>query len=151
MKIYTLIYSQEIPVDKKKCWQFFSDPRNLQRITPPEMDFEILSDLPKNVYAGQIILYKIKILPGIKANWTTEITHVKEDEYFVDEQRFGPYKFWHHQHLFTETADGMKVTDIIHYAIPAGLIGRFMNRLFIRKKLENIFIYRTKFLGSYFN
>lgn len=150
MKIYRLEYTQVIPVDKTECWKFFSDPKNLQKITPPDMGFEILSELPEHVYAGQIIMYKIKILPGIKIRWATEITHVKEGEYFVDEQRFGPYKFWHHQHIFTQTAKGIKATDIIHYAIPAGIIGRLMNSLIIRKKLESIFSFRKMYLENYF-
>ena len=93
MKIYKLETKQILPVTKSECWKFFSDPKNLQAITPPDMDFEIKSDLPEKVYPGQIIIYRIKLFPGIKVLWITEITQVIEEEFFIDEQRFGPYKF----------------------------------------------------------
>ena len=95
------------------------------------MDFEIKSNLPNEMYEGQIIVYRIKLLPGVKINWVTEITHVDDGNYFVDEQRFGPYKFWHHQHMFKEVENVMEVQDIVHYAIPLGFLGRLANSIFI--------------------
>lgn len=151
MKTYTLEKKQFLPIDKETCWNFFSDPSNLQKITPPDMDFEIISGADKKMYAGQIIVYRIKLFPGIKAGWVTEITHVQTGEYFVDEQRFGPYKFWHHKHFFNETAGGMEINDIVHYALPFGIFGRLAHLFFVRKKLENIFNFRAHYLENYFN
>lgn len=122
----------------------------MQRITPPDMDFEIISELPASIYPGQIIIYQIKLLPYIKINWVTEITQVVEGNYFVDEQRFGPYKFWHHQHLFNEVENGMEVQDIVNYAIPFGILGRLINSLFIKSRLDKIFQYRKDYLESSF-
>jgi ligand-binding SRPBCC domain-containing protein len=150
MQVYKLEYSQVLPINRTECWKFFSDPQNLQKITPPEMNFEIKSELSHEIYPGQVIIYRIKLFPGIKINWVTEITHVKEENYFVDEQRFGPYKFWHHQHLFKETGEGMEIKDIVHYSIPLGIIGRIMNNLFINNKLENIFKFRKEYLSNRF-
>ena len=148
MKIYKLEHKQILQITKMECWIFFSDPKNLQKITPPDMDFEIKSELSPAMYEGQIIIYQIKLLPGVKINWVTEITHVVEGNYFVDEQRFGPYKFWHHQHMFKEVENGMEVQDIVHYAIPLGILGRLSNTLFIRARLNKIFQYRNEYLKS---
>ncbi|HSD64745.1 MAG TPA: SRPBCC family protein [Ignavibacteriaceae bacterium] len=150
MKIYRLDYSQLLPISRTECWKFFSDPQNLQKITPPEMNFKIKSELSPEIYPGQIIIYQIKLFPGLKLKWVTEITHVNEENYFVDEQRFGPYKFWHHQHLFKEVDEGMKINDIVHYSIAPGFLGRIMNKLFIRSKLENIFKFRKEYLNEMF-
>lgn len=150
MKIYRIVHKQILHFTKADCWNFFSDPKNLQRITPPDMDFEIKSELPASIYPGQIIIYQIKLLPYIKINWVTEITHVVEGNYFVDEQRFGPYKFWHHQHLFNEVENGMEVQDIVNYAIPFGILGRLINSLFIKSRLDKIFQYRKDYLESSF-
>ena len=150
MKIYKLEAKQILPVTKSECWKFFSDPKNLQNITPPEMNFEIKSDLPAKVYAGQIIVYRIKLFPGIKVSWVTEIAQVIEEEFFIDEQRFGPYKFWHHQHRFIETTEGIEVHDLVHYAVPFGIIGRLIHKLFIKGKLDNIFAFRKTILKEIF-
>ena len=150
MKIYKLEAKQILPVDKTACWKFFSDPKNLQSITPPDMNFEIKSDLPDKVYPGQIIVYQIKIFPGIKISWVTEITEVSEEDFFIDEQRFGPYKFWHHQHRFREIPGGIEVHDLVHYAVPFGIIGRIIHRMIIMQKLNRIFQYRRKILDTKF-
>ncbi|MFC2135507.1 hypothetical protein ACFLTH_12915 [Bacteroidota bacterium] len=151
MKIYKLEYEQHLPVSKEECWNFFSNPVNLEKITPPDMNFEIKSELPDAVYAGQIIEYKIKLFPGVKASWVTEITQVDEGNYFIDEQRFGPYKFWHHQHHFIPTKDGILARDIVHYGLPFGFLGRIAQRLFIRRKLKFIFDYRKKVIDELFD
>jgi ligand-binding SRPBCC domain-containing protein len=150
MKIYRLEQKQILPITKTECWKFFSDPRNLQKITPPDMNFDIKSELSPAMHAGQIIVYRIKLLPEIKITWVTEITHVAENNYFVDEQRFGPYKFWHHQHLFKEVENGMEVHDIVHYVIPFGFLGRLVNLLFIRSRIRKIFQYRKEYLELIF-
>ncbi len=150
MKVYKLEQKQKFPISLDRCWIFFSDPKNLQKITPPEMDFEIKSDLPEKIYAGQIIMYRIKLLPGIKITWVTEISHVSDKLSFVDEQRFGPYKFWHHQHIFLQVDGGMECRDIVHYAIPLGFIGRIKNKLVISRQLDKIFKYRKNVLNTMF-
>ncbi len=151
MKIYKLERKQVLKINKENCWKFFSDPANLQKITPPDMDFKIISKLPEEIYEGQIIIYKIKLFPWIKLNWATEITHKTMGKYFVDEQRFGPYKFWHHQHIFKELENGMEVYDLVHYAVPFGFAGRLINKIFIGNKLNKIFQYRKEFLEKSFN
>lgn len=150
MKIYKLEYELFLPASASECWNFFSDPRNLQKITPPEMDFEIKSDLNSGMHAGQIIIYRIKLFAGIKISWVTEITHVSENKFFVDEQRFGPYKFWHHQHHFSPVPNGMLAKDIVHYSIPFGILGRLVNKIIIVRKLKRIFEYRAEVLKSIF-
>lgn len=116
------------------------------------MRFDITSPVPdKPVYAGQIITYKIRPVLGIPLSWVTEITHVKEGEYFIDEQRKGPYGLWHHQHHFEEMPGGMKMTDIIHYALPFGIFGRLAQVLFLRRQLQDIFVYRKQKIGELFS
>ena len=115
------------------------------------MGFEITGNLkPVKMYAGQIISYIVKPLAGIPMRWVTEITHVRDHEFFVDEQRFGPYKFWHHQHHFREIPGGVLMTDIIHYAIPFGPLGSLANQLLVKKELEKIFSFRKKSLETLF-
>lgn len=145
MAAHTIKTSQKIPVPVDRAWAFFSDPSNLQVITPPGMGFKVISDYSTNqMYAGQVIEYQVRPLWGIAMYWMTEITHVKEGAFFVDEQRFGPYRLWHHQHHFKEIPGGVEMTDIVHYKIPMGFIGRLMNRLFIKRKLEKIFRFRCQ-------
>ncbi|MGE5351386.1 MAG: SRPBCC family protein [Acidobacteriota bacterium] len=148
MKVYSFEAKQVLHLSKMKCWEFFSDPKNLQLMTPPELDFKIMSDLPEKMYPGQIIIYRIKIFPMIYVTWVTEITHVRDYEYFVDEQRFGPYRFWHHEHIFREINEGIEMTDQVHYAIPLGLLGRIMNAVVIKKRLNKIFSFRRGFLNK---
>jgi ligand-binding SRPBCC domain-containing protein len=145
MAAQTLKTVQKIPVSLDKAWDFFSDPVNLQVITPPGMGFRILSKHHGDkMYAGQIIEYKVKPLAGMPVYWMTEITQVKDCEYFIDEQRFGPYQLWHHQHHFKKIEGGVEMTDIIHYKIPFGFIGRIANSLFVKKKLAGIFSFRKR-------
>lgn len=151
MRVYKFEKKQVLPITLDKAWEFFSTPVNLKRITPPYMGFEILSDLGDGkMYPGQIISYIVTPLLGIPMRWTTEITHVMDKKYFVDEQRFGPYSLWHHQHWFKEVPEGIEMTDIVHYAIPFGFIGRIANRLVVRAKLEEIFDYREKVVAEIF-
>ncbi|MCK6617485.1 MAG: SRPBCC family protein [Cyclobacteriaceae bacterium] len=151
MKVYTLKRKQILPISINEAWEFFSTPSNLTKITPEHMGFKILyiSGGPK-MYAGQLIRYIVYGLPGIPMNWTTEITHVQEPYYFVDEQRFGPYALWHHQHHFKEVAGGIEMTDEVNYAVPFGIIGRMANWLFVERELNRIFDFRYKVLETYF-
>ncbi len=151
MKVYKIETVQYINASIDECWDFFSTPRNLQKITPEEMGFVITDFDEKKMYAGQIIQYKVKPLPGIKLNWMTEISFVEDNQYFIDEQRFGPYSLWHHKHFFEPTDKGVKMTDVVHYAIPLGLIGRLMNFLVVKNKLKKIFEYRVTAVNKIFN
>ena len=142
MKIFKLKYSQKLPVSLNEAWDFLSSPNNLELITPKSMDFNITDWDRKKAYPGQIIQYTVKPILGIKINWVTEITHVRAKEYFVDEQRFGPYTFWHHKHFIKEIEGGVIMEDVIHYKPPFGLIGVLLNFLFINSKLNSIFKHR---------
>jgi ligand-binding SRPBCC domain-containing protein len=134
---------QRIPASLEEVWHFFSDPRNLNRITPTHMKFSVISSHHGDrLYAGQIFEYKVSPLLGIPLYWMTEITHVRPPYYFVDEQRKGPYSFWQHQHHFRELDGGVEMTDIVHYRLPLGFLGNLANGLFVVKKLRSIFSYR---------
>ena len=150
MKIYRFVRNQKIPIDKNEAWKFLSDPNNLKTITPDYMGFDILEKENTKMYSGQIIKYIVTPVFGIKMNWVTEITHVKDFEYFVDEQRFGPYKFWHHKHLIKEIKDGVEMIDILDYALPFGFAGRFFHPIIIKPKLNEIFNYRRNKLIEIF-
>jgi len=151
MKVYSFQTKQILPISIEKAWDFFSSPKNLKEITPDYMDFKILSDLGDGkMYEGQIIEYTVKPVLSIPLRWVTEITHMKKPFYFVDEQRAGPYNMWHHQHKFEETAYGVEMTDLLHYAIPLGPLGRIANHIFVRKQLVNIFNYRKSKVNKIF-
>ena len=151
MKVYKKETVQHINASLDECWEFFSNPRNLQKITPESMGFVITDFDSQSMYAGQIIQYKISPLLGLKVNWTTEITQVQDKAYFIDDQRFGPYSFWHHKHFFEATANGVKMTDVIHYALPFGFLGRIVNALIVKNKLKEIFDYRFVKVNQLFN
>ena len=142
MKIFKLKYSQKLPINLNEAWDFLSSPNNLELITPKSMDFNITDWDRKKAYPGQIIQYTVKPILGIKINWVTEITHVRAKEYFVDEQRFGPYTFWHHKHFIKEIEGGVIMEDVIHYKPPFGFVGVLLNFLFINSKLNSIFKHR---------
>ncbi|CAL2102848.1 Cell division inhibitor [Tenacibaculum sp. 190130A14a] len=150
--IYTLSTEQILEVPIKEAWDFFSSPENLQEITPSHMGFQITSAVESKAYAGQIITYKVGILPGIKSNWVTEITQVKEQDFFIDEQRFGPYSMWHHEHWFEELSNGNTLMkDKISYKIPFGFLGHLAQSIFIKKQLKGIFEHRYETLEKLFN
>ena len=135
---YTQIKKEQIlNTDIKNLWDFMSSPKNLSRITPKSMLFKITSNNKNdNIYPGMIISYKVAPLLNIPITWMTEITHVKENKYFVDEQRIGPYKIWHHEHIFKPLDDKkILVTDIITYVPPFGFIGKILNKILIKKKV----------------
>ena len=150
-KVYSLKTVQKIPVSLDVAWNFFSKPDNLQDITPENLGFKVISKHHgKTMYAGQIIEYTIRPLLGIPLYWMTEITHMADKKYFVDEQRFGPYKLWHHQHHFREVEGGIEMTDIVHYKIPFGFIGSIAHFLFVKKQLQTIFQFRYKVVEDRF-
>lgn len=151
MRIYKLHRKQLINISPEKAWDFFSSPENLKLITPDYMGFFIVGGAEKKMYAGQIINYIVKPLLGIPVRWVTEITHVNAPYFFVDEQRFGPYKFWHHKHFINSGEAGTELEDIVHYALPFGFLGSIVHRLFVRKKVQSIFDYRTKKIRELFS
>lgn len=146
MKAYHLKFSQCLPISVDEAWDFFSSPTNLAKITPKEMAFTVTSELrpTEKMYPGMIITYKVSPIPGIKLNWMTEISQVEEHQYFIDEQRFGPYKFWHHQHHFKEIAGGVEMKDILTYGLPMGILGNIANSVFVAGKLQQIFDFRKQ-------
>jgi ligand-binding SRPBCC domain-containing protein len=151
--LFTLTSKMLVKTDLQSAWDFISLPENLTKITPPVMDFRITfrSSLDgEKMYPGQIIAYKVKPLPLFNANWVTEITQVQEKKYFIDEQRFGPYKFWHHQHIIKEVPGGVEMTDIVSYKLPLGFIGRWFGGWMVRKQLKKIFSYRAEQMEKFF-
>jgi len=150
MKLYTLRTTQKLPISKQKAWQFLSDPKNLKIITPDYMGFKIESILDRPMYAGQIIEYIVTPILNIKTRWVTEITQVLENEYFVDEQRFGPYSLWHHKHFVKEIDGGVEMEDIVHYKLPLGWLGQLAHPILVKPKLNEIFEYRKNKLEELF-
>ncbi|PHX91759.1 MAG: cell division inhibitor [Flavobacteriales bacterium] len=143
---------QILQTDIDTAWKFMSSPKNLANITPSYMGFTIIGheDQFTEMYSGQLIEYTVTPVLGLKMNWVTEITHVSEKQYFVDEQRFGPYAFWHHKHFLRAVDSGVEMIDIVHYKIPFGFLGKIANTLFIQKKLQEIFDYRYTALEAMF-
>lgn len=149
--IYTLISEQILPLSLTEAWNFFTVPTNLDKITPKEMQFDITNDPPDKTYSGQIITYKIGALPFIKSNWITEITHFEEQKFFVDEQRFGPFAMWHHEHHFKKISDNkVKMTDIVSFKLPFGIFGEIVAGFFVRNKVKFIFKNRYHILEKTF-
>lgn len=151
MKPFVFERFQTIPTTIDTAWDFFSDPANLARITPPGMHFCVTSPHQTTTYAGQIITYTLRPLFGISMTWTTEITHVAKPNFFVDEQRFGPYRFWHHQHFFREVDGGVEIRDLVHYLLFHEQLAGVVNRLIVAPRLKKIFEYRTKMLHDIFS
>jgi len=150
MQIHRLEQRQHLPISIDEAWAFFSSPANLDAITPPDLGFQITSpNLPK-MHEGQIITYRVKILPCVWVPWVTEIKCVDEGRSFIDEQRFGPYRFWHHRHTFEPGDRGVLMTDTVHYALPFGPLGSIAHAIFVRRKLEWIFGFRKTILAERF-
>jgi ligand-binding SRPBCC domain-containing protein len=150
MAITTLKTTQFLPVSIEEAWNFFSAPQNLNDITPPGMSFAIRSEVPARMYEGLFIIYTLTPVLNIPVTWITEITHVNEPFYFVDEQRRGPYRLWHHEHHFRAVPGGVEMTDILHYDVGKGIFGRIASAIFVDKKVKNIFQYREKKLLQLF-
>ena len=150
MKLHQLKQEQVLPIGLDEAWDFFSSPKNLDAITPDDLGFKITSPDEGAMYEGQIITYKVKIAPLIWVNWVTEIKAVDQGKSFIDEQRFGPYSFWHHRHTFEAVEGGVKMYDVVNYGLPGGPFACIPHALFVRKKLEWIFSQRRKLLEERF-
>ena len=151
MAIHILRQQQLLPISLEQAWDFFATPKNLNKVTPSGLVFEITSDLPEKMYEGLMITYRIKPMFNIPVNWCTEITHIKDKMYFVDEQRKGPYSMWHHEHHFTSIEGGVLMTDILYYDIGKSVFGWIVGKLFVHKKVREIFKYRFEVLEKYFS
>lgn len=141
---------QFIPISMEEAWAFFSSPANLQLMTPPALNLVPITEIPEQMYEGMFVTYRVRPLAGIPMTWVTEITHLKHHRYFIDEQRLGPYHIWHHQHHFKAVPGGVEMTDIVDYRVPLGPLGVWLQKLFIGKKVEEIFAYRRKRLIELF-
>ena len=150
MKLYTIATKQNLPISLEEAWEFIANPKNLEVITPKSMGFKTISGDEKEMFAGQIIHYYITPLFGIKLQWVTEITHVQDKKFFVDEQRFGPYAFWHHKHFLKEIPGGVEMEDVVHYKVPMGILGQMVHPFLVKPKLEEIFAFRQKKLIELF-
>lgn len=148
--LYSIHRKQKFPVSLQEVWDFISTPKNLAVITPPTMGFKTLSGDDREMFSGQIIDYKITPLLGIKLHWVTEITHMVANSYFVDEQRYGPYAFWHHKHFLKEIDGGVEMEDIVHYKLPMGFLGSLAHPILVKPKLKEIFDYREKKMTEIF-
>ncbi|CAI8272353.1 MAG: Uncharacterised protein [Owenweeksia sp. TMED14] len=140
--MYSIYREQTLPISLKEAWEFFSSPSNLSKITPDSLGFEVTGDTPQQMYPGLFIHYRVSPILGIPMSWTTEITQVEHEKYFVDEQRVGPYAIWHHEHFFEEIENGVLMKDHIHYKLPFGFLGRIVHPLIVKPKLNEIFNYR---------
>jgi ligand-binding SRPBCC domain-containing protein len=150
MKLHTLEQTQFLAVSPEEAWAFFSTPRNLDAITPPDMGFRLESGGDEPLHDGQIITYRVRLAPLLEVSWVTEIKFVEPGRSFVDEQRFGPFKFWHHRHTFEPVPGGVWIGDRVHYALPFGPLGSLVHALAVRRRLERIFHYRRDILASRF-
>lgn len=148
--LYTINKKQKLPITLQQAWDFIANPKNLSVITPPQMGFVTLSGDDRSMYPGQIIHYTVTPLLGIKLHWVTEITHVMDRHYFVDEQRHGPYKMWHHKHFLREIPGGVEMEDLVHYRLPMGILGRMAHPFLVKPKLEEVFDFREKKLVELF-
>jgi ligand-binding SRPBCC domain-containing protein len=146
MQIYTLANVQQVPISLQKAWEFFSTPLNLGELTPDSLDFKITHGGDTDIFPGMIIRYTLRPFPFARMSWVSEITHVEPLKYFVDEQRFGPYRFWHHLHRFVEVEGGVEIHDLVHYAMPFGFAGYMSHPILVRPQLDQIFAYRRKAL-----
>ena len=150
MKIYQVHTTQRLPIDLDQAWNFLTDPNNLKTITPDYMGFEILSGADREMYTGQLIEYNVTPVLGIKTKWVTEITHIEDKQYFVDEQLYGPYALWHHKHFIRPVQGGVEMEDLIHYKIPLGWLGQLLHPVLVKPRLTQIFEYRRKKLAELF-
>lgn len=150
MKLYQIKSKQKLPITIDQAWDFLSNPNNLSEITPKYMNFKILSGAERSIYPGQIIQYKVSPILGLNLKWVTEITHVLDKEYFVDEQRFGPYSLWHHKHFIKEIDGGIEMVDIVDYKLPFGILGQLAHPIFVKNKLKQIFEFRENKLNQLF-
>jgi len=150
MKIFTLHKKQKLPISLDEAWAFLCNPANLSKLTPQEMNMKIISGADRPMYAGQVIQYSVRPIPGFKTQWVSEITQYKDKTYFIDLQLYGPYAFWHHKHFVHEIEGGVEMEDIIDYKVPFGILGRLLHPVLVKPKLEGIFNYRKEQLEQLF-
>lgn len=150
MSVHRFDTTTVLPIPREEAWRFFSDPRNLARITPPEMGFAITCEVPEHVYAGLMITYHVRPMFNVPVTWVTEITSVVEGERFVDEQRAGPYAMWHHEHHFRDVPGGTEMRDIVHYAVPGGPLGDLVHHYVVARRVAEIFAHRRRVLDTRF-
>lgn len=150
MKTYKLVGELELPIPLEEAWDFFSNPNNLGKIMPSDMAFKVVEGATLPLYEGQIIQYSVTPLPAFKTTWISEINHINKPHFFVDTQLEGPYKLWHHKHFLEATPTGTKITDVVHYQVPFGIIGRLLHPIIIKPKLDKIFEYRTQQIKALF-
>ncbi len=150
MRLYVIDRVQRLPISVDRAWRFFSNPLNLGDLTPPMLGLRVIDGGGERLRPGMIITYRLHPFFGLRLSWVTEITHVKESQYFVDEQRFGPYKFWHHQHRFGEVPGGIEMRDIVNYGLPFGPLGRVAHSTVVGRNLHRIFDFRRKVLEDRF-
>lgn len=148
--IHYIHREQIIPASLEILWKYFSEPKNLNLITPPDMNFEIIAGGDAEMYAGQIIEYRVEFIRGVRSLWLTEIAHVRPNEYFVDEQRVGPYRFWYHKHKFEAVGNGVKMIDHVTYAVPFVFLGDIVHAVWIRQRLKSIFDFRQQKISEIF-
>ena len=145
-----LLREQILPADLDRVWRFFATPRNLDELTPTDLKFRILTAVPESMYPGLLIEYRISPLPGVWLRWLTEIRHIRDREYFVDEQRIGPYRLWYHEHHFEAVPGGVRMTDRVTYEVGWGPFGWLAEKLWVRRQLEHIFDYRARKVAEVF-
>lgn len=150
MKLYTLHKTQRLPIDMATAWDFLSNPKNLSKLTPPEMQMTIISGADRPMYAGQVLQYSVTPLPGFKTKWVSEITQYDEGRYFVDVQLYGPYAFWHHKHFIHKIDGGVEMEDIIDYKVPFGILGQWVHPFLVKPKLDAIFQFRKEQMEAIF-
>lgn len=150
MKIYHFEQQQILPISREEAWEFFANPQNLAKLTPNWMGLTMEEEPPQKIYPGMLMTQKVRPLLGIPLTWLTEITHIEEGSYFIDEQRIGPYAFWQHEHRLRETIAGTVLIDRLHYALPFGFIGRLAHELTVKQKVAAVFRYRYEVLGKMF-
>jgi len=148
--VSVLTRTQTLSIAPETAWAFFSDPRNLPAITPPGLGFRVLSDAPPAIHPGLMLRYSVRPLPGFRTTWVSEITQARAPEYFVDEQRSGPYALWRHEHHFRPMRGGVLIEDIVHYRLPFGILGRWIAGALVRRRLDAIFAYRFRVLAERF-
>ena len=149
MKVYTLRRQQSLPITQAQAWEFFSDPKNLALMTPPAYRFRSPA-VPLPIFAGQVMVHTVRVLPFIDMTWLTELSHVEAPQMFIDQQHLGPYRFWHHRHLFTPTEQGVEMLDEVHYALPFGPLGQLVHALFVKRQLATLFDFRAEYLRRKF-
>ena len=141
--MYELYRELVVKTTRKEAWNFIRNPANLNKITPNDLSFEIISDVPDEMYEGMLVEYKVNIPIIGKQEWVSELQHIVPEYSFVDEQKIGPYKLWYHYHAIEDVKDGVKLIDRVSYQTPFGVLGKIAHVLFINKMLNKIFNYRN--------